>query len=153
MADAFKLAIKADQLAQFIQSVPFNHDKNKVWRHADIQIDKLRRMADKFNKEFPAAATANQRRQGVQGRLLSEQGKRTDLAIQDLVAQWFYVASRKRILVAPAPTKKEAQEVGRKAVKVLNLNIHNVAKQLRLSATTEVIKDLPGFRNVGRLGK
>jgi hypothetical protein len=150
MADAFKLAIKADQLAQFIQPIPF---KAKEWRHADIQIDKLRRMADKFNKEFPSGVPANQNRRGVQGRLLGEQDKRTDLAIQNLVAQWFFVAARRRSdLVEPPPTKKETQAVGRKVVRFLNTTSHNVAKELRLSATTGVMNKLPGFKNVGRLG-
>ncbi len=123
-------------------------------REVRIQIDKLRRMAEAFDKKFPWTLTLQmpveklRRKKGPDLHRLAQQSKRLDVGMAKLWEEWL----RSELPDLDYGARKKIPAASREFVRVVNKNIYDGIQQLRLSATKAATKEAEeGLRGIKRL--
>ena len=104
-------------------------------RDAEIQIEKLDRMAFKFSKKFPwhlplsMSAEKIRRKKGPEMHRLMQQSKRLDKLMAKLWTEFF-----QDIPNIPEKDRKKLPRISEKFVHLLNKRIYESSQQLRLSS-------------------
>ena len=149
--DSLGFAVKAAVAHQIVQRFTPTCPSR---READIQVDKLRRMADDFTKQFPwhmvrsVPAKKLRKMKGPHMHRLVQQAKRVDGLLTRLLTEDVLIGRQEQKL-----KRKQVQAVCRKLVEKLNKNVHQKTMQLQLGSLKAILSDKPmkGFGNVTSL--
>jgi hypothetical protein len=142
--DSFSFHTKVLGFRRMIERFP----QTETRRELDIQIDKLARMVEEFDKKFPwqlvlsVPAAKLRKKKGLHLHRLGQQAKHLDKLFWELLKE----SAVREVPGIEKEGKGKLNKVCQKIVEVMNSNLHKITEQMKLDTTSKAMEGLAGIR-------